>query len=311
MDIMIVSGVHLDHTWTGLGTQFGSALRGWSRQVLALVVEEANRRNAGVLLVAGDLFDRSFALPATVDYASQILGTFSGDVVIVPGRTDWIDGTSLYSTQEWAPNTSICSSSDYQSCSAASTLWVSAWTSPGGSAPRVPVAPGPRVLVRAGMADDDGVLAVPELVHDPREPGGFALLIDSATPNEPARQVDLTGQPGSLVDIDVTDLLDTDALADAVDAVLTPENPLLLRLRGTLAPGVLLPGFGGPEHSLPPGVVLDLDSLHFATASLDPADHSARGEFLHAMAYANTADLQRHQTTALGLAALAASARGA
>lgn len=306
---MIVSGVHLDHAWAGLGTHFGSALRDWSREVLALAVEEANRRNAGVLLVAGDLFDRSFALPATVDYASQILGTFSGDVVIVPGRTDWIDGTSLYSTQEWASNTTICSSSDYQSCSAASTLWVSAWTSPGGSAPRVPVAPGPRVLVRAGMADD-GFLAVPELVHDPREPGGFALLIDSATPNAPALQVDLTGQPGSLVDVDVTDLLDTDALADAVDAVLTPGSPLLLRLLGTLAPGVLLPGFSGPERNLPPGVVLDLDSLHFATASLDPADHSARGEFLHAMAYANTAELQRHQTTALGLAALAASARG-
>ena len=35
----------------------------------------------------------------------------------------------------------------------------------------------------------------------------------------------------------------------------------------------------------------------------------ARAEFIHAMAYANTPDLQRHQTTALGLAALADSSR--
>ena len=311
MDIMIVSGLHLDHAWTGLGPAFGSALRGWSRQVLAHVVEEANDRSVGVLLIAGDLFDRSYALPSTIDYASKILGTFSGDVVIVPGRSDWADGTSLYSTHTWASNVSICSSSDYQPCTAAETVWTSAWTSPGGSAPRVPVAPGSRVLVRAGMADDDRVLTVPDLVHDPRESGGFGVLIDSAKPNEPARRIDLAGQPGALVDVDVTEFPNTDALADALDAVLTSGNPLLLRLLGTLTPGVLLPGFGGPDRHLLPEMVLDLDSLRFATPSVDETDRSARAEFLRAMAYANTPELQRHQTTALGLAALAASAQGA
>jgi hypothetical protein len=310
VDIMIVSGVHLDHAWTGLGPQFGSALRGWSRQVLALVVEEANHRSAGGLLIAGDLFDRSYALPSTIDYASQILGTFNGDVIIVPGRSDWVDGTSLYSTQRWAPNTSICSSSDYEPCAAAATVWVSAWTSPGGSAPRVPDVPEPRVLIRAGMADDDRVLTVPDLVHDPRVPGGFALLIDSAEPKKAALQVDLPSQPGSLVDVDVTNATDTDELSDAVEAVLTPGDPLLLRLRGTLAPGVLLPGFGGPERNLPPGVVLDLKSLSFATPPVDPTDRSARAEYLRAMDYANTPELQRHQTTALGLRALAGSGQG-
>jgi hypothetical protein len=137
------------------------------------------------------------------------------------------------------------------------------------------------------------------------------LLIDSAKPNEPARQVDLAGQPGSLADVDVTDVTDSEELADALDAVLTPGNPLLLRLLGTLAPGVLLPGFGGPERNLPPDVVLELDTLSFATPSVDPTDRSARAEFLRAMAYANTPELQRHQTTALGLAALDASAQGA
>jgi hypothetical protein len=309
MNVMIVSGVHLDHAWTGLGAPFGSALRDWSRQVLALVVEEANRRSANILLISGDLFDRSYALPTTVDYASQMLGTFSGDVLIVPGKSDWINDTSLYSTHEWASNTSICSSLDYQPCAAAPTVWASAWTSPGGSTPWIPNGSGPRVLVRPKMVDD-AVLTVPDLVHDPREPGGFALLIDSANPRAPVQQIDLPRQPGSIADVDVSDATDTDALADALEAVLTPGDPLLLRLLGTLAPGVLLPGFGGPDWSLPPEVVLDLDRLSFATPSVEATDQSARAEFLRAMAYANTHELQRHQTTALGLAALHASAQG-
>lgn len=310
MDVMIIGGVRLDYAWTGLGARFGSALRDWSRDVLALVVEEANRREVRILLISGNLFDRSYALPTTVDYASQILATFSGDVLIVPGKSDWIDGTSLYSTHQWAANTSICSSFDYQPCAAAATVWVSAWTSPGGSAPRVPDGLGPRVLVRPGVVDD-GVLTVPDLVHDPRVPGGVALLIDSADPKAPVQRINLPGQPGSLVDVDVSDATDTDALAEALEAVLTPGDPLLLRLLGTLAPGVLLPGFSGPDRSLPPEVVLDLESLSFATTSVEPGDQSARAEFLRAMAYANVAELQRHQTTALGLAALRASAQGA
>lgn len=308
---MIVGGVHLDHAWTGLGASFGAALREWSRNILALVVEEANRRDCELLLIAGDLFNRSYALPGTIDYASQVLGTFRGDVLIVAGSSDWYDGASLYSTHTWAANTSICSSSDYEPCAAAPAVWVSAWTSPGGSAPRVPDASEPRVLVRAGMADDDRVLTVPNLVHDPREPGGFALLIDSAEPTGSAQQVELPRQPGSLVVLDVTDVTGTDALAAALEAATMLGSPMLLRLVGTLATEVLLPGFSGPDRNLPSNVVLDLDSLSFATPSVDPTDHSARAEFLHAVAFANTPELERHQTIALGLAALDDAATGA
>jgi hypothetical protein len=186
------------------------------------------------------------------------------------------------------------------------------------------------VLVRSGLAETDvsrlsigpddlavttgayastRVLTVPDLVHDPREPGGFALLIDGAEPTRPAQRVELPSQPGSLVEVDVTGERSTDALAAAIDAVLTPQSPLLLRLLGTLAPGVLLPGFGGPE--LPPEVVLDHDSLSFATLSVDAIHRSARAEYIRAMANANTGELQQHQTTALGLAALEATVQEA
>jgi hypothetical protein len=87
VDIMFISGVHLDHAWTGLGASFGSALRDWSRHTLALAVAEANHRDAGILLIAGDLFNRSYALPDTVNYASQMLGTFQGNVLILARPT--------------------------------------------------------------------------------------------------------------------------------------------------------------------------------------------------------------------------------
>lgn len=321
---MIVAGVHLDNAWTHLGAQFGTALRDWSRNVLAHVVAEANRRDVGTLLIAGDLFDRSFALPATIDIAAQLLATFRGNVLIAPGRTDWIDATSLYSTHKWAPNTFIWSASEYQPSELVPLVWASAWTSPARSATCVPSdAPDARLLVRAEMSEADldrvtvgpdnlvvttgaavaeTILTVPDLVHDPRKAGGFALLVDGENPTVAAQWVELPGQPGALVELDVTDIPDTDAFATAVASTLTSQSPLVLRLLGTLGPAVLLPGFGGPE--LPPGVVLDLDSLTFGALTVDDLDRSARAEFLRAMANTKTLELQRHQTTALGLAAL-------
>lgn len=309
MEIMIVGGVHLDRAWTGLNAEFGSVLREWSRTVLVRVIDEANRRNAEMLVIAGDLFHRSYALPAAVDYASRMLGTFNGSVLVVPGRSDWYDDTSLYSTQRWASNIQISSSSEYQRNDVAPSVWTSAWTSPGGSSPRIPVASEPRVLIRPGMSGNvDGVLTVPELVYDPREPGGYALLINSEQLGAPARKVDLHGQPGLSMDLDITDATTTDALAATLEKKSTTGRPLLLRLMGTLAPGVLLPGFGGAET--PPDVMLDLESLVLALPSVDDTDRSARAEFIRGMLYADISALQQHQTIALGLAALDASAQG-
>ncbi len=326
---MIVAGVHLDNAWTDLGAQFGTALREWSRDVLAHLVAEANRRDVGTLLIAGDLFDRSFALPATIDIAAQLLATFRGNVLIAPGRTDWIDATSLYSTHKWAPNTFIWTASEYQPSELLPSVWASAWTSPASSATRVPDAPEPRLLVRAEMSEADldrvtigpddlvvttgatvaeRILTVPDLVHDPREAGGFALLVDGENPTVAAQRVEMPGQPGALVELDVGNITDTDAFAIAVESALTSQSPLVLRLLGMLGPAVLLPGFGGPE--LPPGVVLDVGSLTFGAVTVDDSDRSARAEFLRTMA-TKTLDLQRHQTTALGLAALDADVKEA
>jgi hypothetical protein len=330
LELMIVAGVHLDRAWAHLGIRFGAVLREWSREALARVIDEAHRQSIETLVIAGDLLDRSTALPATVDYAAKVLASFRGTVLIAPGRSDWVGGFGPYDLQEWAANTHIWSAADYQPSPQVPMVWASAWTAPAGSAPRAPDAPGPRVLVRAGMDESDlgraairrddllvttgtavgeSILTVPDLVHDPRVEGGCAVIVDGGDPTKPVRQVELPAQPGGLEELDVTRHESTDALATTLEDAVKKQGPLLLRLVGELAPSVLLPGFGGPE--LRAGVVLDLDSLRYAQAVPDRSDRSARAEFLRAMASRRTGDLERHQTTAIGLAALDAALQGA
>jgi hypothetical protein len=305
-------------------------LRGWSRDILARVIDEAHRRNIETLVIAGDLLDRATTLPATVDYAAKVLGTFRGHVLIAPGRSDWIGGGGPYGFHPWAANTHIWSASEYEPSPHVPMVWASAWTSASSSAPRVPDAAGPRVLVRAGMGESDferatvrrddllvttgtgvaeSVVTIPDLVHDPRDVGGYAVIVDGDDLTQPVQRVDLPAQPGRHADIDMARQESTDALAASLKEALNTQGPLLLRLVGELAPSVLLPGFGGPE--LPAGVVIDLDSLQYAEATPEPGDRSALAEFLRAMASSRTRELERHQTTAIGLAALAATVRGA
>jgi hypothetical protein len=327
VNTMIVAGVHLDNAWRELGGEFGRALRAWSRDVLSHTISESNRRGVETLIIAGDFFNRSFALPATIDVVVQLLETFSGSVLIAPGKADWIDAASLYRTRPWPANTFIWSEPEYRPSELVPSVWASAWTSPSGSSPRLPDATGPRLVVRAGMAEAElgrvatsppdlfvttgaavaeGILTVPDLVHDPRTPGGFALLVDSEDPTSAAERVELPGRPGILVELDVTAIPDTDAFGAALESALAPNDLVVLRLEGTLSPAVLLPGFGGPE--LPAGVVLDRSAVTFGEQTVEDSDRTARAVFLRAMAHARTSGVQRHQTTALGLAALDADA---
>jgi hypothetical protein len=131
-------------------------------------------------------------------------------------------------------------------------------------------------------------------------------LVDSEDPTSAAERVELPGRPGILVELDVTAIPDTDAFGAALESALAPNDLVVLRLEGTLSPAVLLPGFGGPE--LPAGVVLDRSAVTFGEQTVEDSDRTARAVFLRAMAHARTSGVQRHQTTALGLAALDADA---
>src|SRR4051812_47701045 len=110
---MIFAGIHLDRAWTELGTHVGAELRRGARDILAHVIDEAHERNVETLVIAGGLLDRSTALPATVDYAAKVLGTFRGNVLIAPGPSDWIAGDGPYSYHDWPANTHVWTESEY------------------------------------------------------------------------------------------------------------------------------------------------------------------------------------------------------
>lgn len=323
--MFIVSGLHLDRAWPDLGPAFGKAWRSWSRTLLSEVVERAQRLEADTILVLGDLVDRETVLPDTLDFATQTLGSFPGTVLIVPGRRDWAGDAGPYERAAFADNTEVWSTESYSELPAAPGVFGSAWTSP--SPVREPPRPGGpattrRIWVRADSESvpltveatddllitsgptvriDEGVLVAPQLVGEPGAvPRG--LVMDLGEEAAAARIVRLSEPPGSRVDLDVTALTSTQALDQALDSVDRGHNPVLLSLVGTLAPGVLLPGSGGPV----PGeaVHLNLSALTYADPPRRSGDHSMVAEFLRAMAESPDDARTRHQVTALGLRAL-------
>lgn len=327
--IMVVTGVHLDRAWPGLGSGFGNVLRGWARESLARVVEEARQREVEAIVVLGNLMDRSTVLPETVEYAAAVLGSFPGPVLIAPGETDWIGDGGPYELGGWPANVHMWTSVSFEPAPAIPAIWGSAWTSPSSHAPRPPMEgmEGLRTLMRSGLteedlsrwdggervvttgiADLDELLLVTDLVHAPGVAAGSALLISLEDHDAAVETITLPDQPGSSVDLDVTALETPDEFASAVKSISSGDGPILLRLTGELAARILLPGFGRLE--LAPDVVLDLGALSYAVEVAESSDRSARAEFLRAMALTRGDERERHQTTALGLEALSASTTG-
>jgi DNA repair exonuclease SbcCD nuclease subunit len=64
-------------------------------QALENVVKEGNKRNANLLVIAGDLFDRARIEKVNLKKTIDILDKFAGDaVLILPGNHDYSDGVS-------------------------------------------------------------------------------------------------------------------------------------------------------------------------------------------------------------------------
>lgn len=327
--IMLVSGVHLDRAWLELGSAFGRTLRDWSREALVRAVEQAREHQVSALVVVGGLMDRSTVLPETVEFAATVLGSFPGPVLVAPGPTDWIGDGGPYELGAWPPNVHIWSKAVFDPAPSLPSVWGSAWTGPSSRAP------GPsdeardgdfRVWLRASLTEDDlpgqerdrivssgipgrgRLLVVPDLVHEPGETGGAVLLIDLEEGLADVDTIGLPGQPGALVELDVTGRVTQEEFEAEFKAACVGEEPVLLRLGGELAAPILLPGFGGPD--VPPDVSVDVSGLRYAVEVPEAADRSTRAEFLRAMALTRGDERERHQTTALGLVALSSSATG-
>ncbi|MDN5895334.1 MAG: hypothetical protein L0H93_15085, partial [Nocardioides sp.] len=272
----------------------------------------------------------STAIPDSVEYATAVLGSFPGHVLIAPGPLDWLGDGGPYERGAWPANVHIWTDVGFEPAPMMPSVWGSAWTSPYSRAPRPPkdgLEGGPRILVRAGLSEGDlGGLAagdrvvgsggaenlemhvVTDLVHGPGAPGGSALLVNVQDAGDGAEVLGLPGQPGSLVDLDVTTLEIQEEFEAVVNSACSHEGPVLLRLSGELPSQILLPGFGGSD--LAPDVLVDASALSYASEVPEASDRSTRAEFIRAMALTRGDERERHQTTALGLKALSASTTG-
>lgn len=327
--IMLLAGVHLDRAWPDLGSAFGRVLRDWSREALVKAVEQAREHQASAVVVVGGLMDRSTVLPDTLEFAATVLGSFPGPVVVAPGPTDWIGDGGPYELGGWPPNVHIWTKAAFDAAPLLPNVWGSAWTGPASRAPRPPDDGRDgalRIWVRASLPEGDlpgrdqepvvsssvpgrdRLVVVPDLVHQPGEAGGAVLLVDVEEGLADVDTIGLPGQPGALVELDVTGRVTQEEFDADFKVACVGEGPVLLRLAGELAAPILLPGFGGPD--VPLDVSVDVSGLRYAVEVPEAADRSTRAEFLRAMALTRGDERERHQTTALGLVALSASATG-
>ena len=92
--IMHTGDVHLGMKFNQY-PQISTKLENGRYQALENVIKEANKRNANLLAVAGDLFDKVNIKQVNLKRTVEILDKFSGDaVVILPGNHDYSDGIS-------------------------------------------------------------------------------------------------------------------------------------------------------------------------------------------------------------------------
>jgi DNA repair protein SbcD/Mre11 len=89
------SDVHLESDTFGSGEK-GDVFRDRVRQAFSGVVSLANRREADLLLIVGDLFDSSRVGEGALSFAMSEIGRAQMPVVMVPGNHDAHDERSIY-----------------------------------------------------------------------------------------------------------------------------------------------------------------------------------------------------------------------
>ncbi|MGH7865667.1 MAG: metallophosphoesterase family protein [Candidatus Binataceae bacterium] len=89
------SDVHLESDTFGSGPR-GGELRAKIRDAFADVIDLANRRDADMLLIVGDLFDSSRVSEEGLAFAFSTIGSARMPVVMIPGNHDAHDERSIY-----------------------------------------------------------------------------------------------------------------------------------------------------------------------------------------------------------------------
>ena len=120
---------HLDSPFSGLTPKRAAQRRGEQRELLERLAGLARKKEAGLVLLAGDLLDSERVFPETAQALSKALASIPCPVFIAPGNHDPYTSRSIWTALDWPDNVHIFRSRglervDLPGC----TLWGRAFT---------------------------------------------------------------------------------------------------------------------------------------------------------------------------------------
>ena len=105
--IIHAADLHLDSPFESLGAEKASVRRSEQRALLERITAEVNKRNADLLLLAGDLLDSDSAYAETGEALLASLQKVRVPVFIAPGNHDWYSRRSPYARLPFPDNVHI------------------------------------------------------------------------------------------------------------------------------------------------------------------------------------------------------------
>ena len=120
---------HLDSPFSGLTPERAAQRRGEQRELLDRLADLARKKNADLVLLAGDLLDSERFYRETAQALSSALAAIPCPVFISPGNHDFFGPRSVWSALDWPDNVHIFSSCQLESVELPGcTLWGRAFT---------------------------------------------------------------------------------------------------------------------------------------------------------------------------------------
>lgn len=115
MKIIHAADFHLDSAFASLSAEQAKERRREGRSMLFSLAAYAEREQADVLLLAGDLFDGQHVYPETLEALAKAFAPIHTRVFIAPGNHDFYVPGGAYDRVSWPENVHVFRSSDIES----------------------------------------------------------------------------------------------------------------------------------------------------------------------------------------------------
>ena len=127
--IIHAADFHLDSPFSGLTPERAARRRGEQRELLDRLAALAREKDAGLVLLAGDLLDSERVFRETAQALRSALASIPCPVFISPGNHDFYSSRSVWTTLDWPENVHIFTSETLEPVELPEcTLWGRAFT---------------------------------------------------------------------------------------------------------------------------------------------------------------------------------------